>query len=82
MAFRRRQENARRAAEPRQSGFPQFLFLWLDCDREGENICFEVLAVTEPMLTPNDLGGYHGNVFRARFSSLAPADLQRAMDSL
>ena len=58
------------------------LVLWLDCDREGENICFEVMAITQPVLNPLDLGGYEGNVFRARFSSLAPADLQNAMGAL
>ena len=43
----------------------QRLVLWLDCDREGENIGFEVLRVcvrANPRLT----------VQRARFSALIP----------
>jgi hypothetical protein len=43
----------------------QMLVLWLDCDREGENIGFEVLRVctgANPRLT----------VKRARFSALIP----------
>ena len=58
------------------------LVLWLDCDREGENICFEVITITQPFLQAADYGGYEGNIFRARFSSLAPADLQHAMLTL
>lgn len=59
------------------------LVLWLDCDREGENICFEVLRTCQPYLLQAQLpGAYLGNVFRARFSSLAPADLLVAMARL
>ena len=46
----------------------QRLILWLDCDREGENIAFEVLDVclkSNPRL----------EVFRAQFSTLLPRDL-------
>jgi hypothetical protein len=39
------------------------LVLFLDCDREGENICFEVMENAQPNM--NHGGKY---IFRARFS--------------
>ncbi|KAL8143853.1 hypothetical protein V2J09_016885 [Rumex salicifolius] len=53
------------------------LVLWLDCDREGENICFEVI----------ECAGFHAmegtkNIYRARFSSVADKDILKAMDNL
>jgi DNA topoisomerase IA len=38
------------------------LILWLDCDREGENICFEVIENTQNWMKPN------AQIYRARFS--------------
>jgi len=51
------------------------LVLWLDCDREGEGIAFEVMEVTAR-------GNAHLTVRRAHFSSTAPAELQRALATL
>ncbi len=58
-----------------------FLVLWLDNDREGENICFEVMEICEPNMrkTPT---GFSKNIFRAHFSSLAKQDLQAAYQEL
>jgi len=56
-----------------------YLVLWLDCDREGENICFEVMENVVPNLS--SIGGGQ-QVWRAKFSSLAPVDLKKAMDTL
>ena len=52
-----------------------WLVLWLDCDREGEAIAFEVLDVC---LSSNR----NLQVFRARFSALTLADLTRAVNNL
>ncbi|CAM9767021.1 unnamed protein product, partial [Chrysoparadoxa australica] len=52
-----------------------WLVLWLDCDREGENIAFEVIEVCKrvnPRL----------KVFRARFSALIPREIWQAVQSL
>lgn len=41
----------------------EWLVLWLDCDREGENIAFEVIEVCTG--AKNNL-----NIYRAHFSAL------------
>ena len=54
----------------------QWLVLWLDCDREGEAIAFEVLE------TCQQAAGGRLQVFRAVFSALTHADLTAACRSL
>lgn len=56
-----------------------YLVLWLDCDKEGENICFEVMDavsssmrnVRSPLVT-----------FRAKFSAITDKDIKHAMNNL
>lgn len=55
-----------------------YLVLWLDCDREGENICFEVIDCTLNMLRR----GPGQQVFRARFSAITEKDISKAMNNL
>ncbi|RNA45016.1 DNA topoisomerase 3-beta-1 [Brachionus plicatilis] len=56
-----------------------YLVLWLDCDREGENICFEVIdSVNHVLARPGD----SRNIFRAHFSSITDQDIKRAMNNL
>lgn len=52
------------------------LVLWLDCDREGENICFEVVEIARKAVKRNF------SVKRAHFSALTQRDIQFAMDHL
>ncbi|KAG9334012.1 hypothetical protein JZ751_009244 [Albula glossodonta] len=54
--------------------------LWLDCDKEGENICFEVLDAVQPMM--NKPYGKEQTVFRAKFSSITDTDICNAMNRL
>ncbi|XAR73130.1 DNA topoisomerase [Bertholletia excelsa] len=52
-----------------------WLVLWLDCDREGENIAFEVVQVctqVNPRL----------NVWRARFSALIEREIHESVQTL
>ncbi|KAK4800236.1 hypothetical protein SAY86_025601 [Trapa natans] len=53
------------------------LVLWLDCDREGENICFEVIECSGFTMNSRN-----GRVYRARFSSISEKDILKAMDNL
>nr|XP_004574244.1 DNA topoisomerase 3-beta-1 isoform X2 [Maylandia zebra] len=52
--------------------------LWLDCDKEGENICFEVLDAIQPVMNK----GSARSVYRAKFSSITDTDIWNAMNRL
>lgn len=54
------------------------LCLWLDCDKEGENICFEVIENCRQNL-PSPCEDY---IFRAKFSSIAHQDIHIAYENL
>ena len=51
-----------------------YLYLWLDCDREGENIGFEVISLTQDFI-------HYDNVYRARFSALTKTELINAYEN-
>ncbi|XP_055466210.1 DNA topoisomerase 3-beta-1 isoform X3 [Psammomys obesus] len=57
-----------------------YVVLWLDCDKEGENICFEVLDAILPVMNSSQNG--EKTVFRARFSSITDTDICNAMTRL
>uniref|UniRef100_A0A8C7LLX3 DNA topoisomerase n=1 Tax=Oncorhynchus mykiss TaxID=8022 RepID=A0A8C7LLX3_ONCMY len=57
-----------------------YVVLWLDCDKEGENICFEVLDAIEPVM--NRPYGSERTVYRAKFSSITDTDIWAAMNKL
>eukprot|EP00969_Alexandrium_andersonii_P079767 3517064-Alexandrium_andersonii.AAC.1 len=49
----------------------------MDCDREGENICFEVIrTVQDVMKKPSP------QILRARFSAVTKKDIDHAMNTL
>eukprot|EP01029_Cantina_marsupialis_P016238 TRINITY_DN3614_c0_g1_i1.p1 TRINITY_DN3614_c0_g1~~TRINITY_DN3614_c0_g1_i1.p1 ORF type:complete len:850 (+),score=234.11 TRINITY_DN3614_c0_g1_i1:42-2591(+) len=56
-----------------------YLVLWLDCDREGENICFEVIDCVKSKM--KRISGKQ-QIYRAHFSAIAKSDIQKAMRSL
>lgn len=55
------------------------LILWLDCDREGEAISDEVRTVC---LRGNARLGSQNRIFRAKFSTVMPGEIQRALRTL
>lgn len=56
----------------------EFLVLWLDCDKEGENICFEVMEAVRHQININS----PKTVWRARFSAITDKDIKAAMWNL
>ncbi|CAG8615508.1 2545_t:CDS:10, partial [Dentiscutata erythropus] len=60
-----------------------YVILWLDCDREGENICFEVIKnVRQGMKQFPDGQTKDSRILRAKFSAITATDLRKAMDNL
>ncbi|CAG8644563.1 6436_t:CDS:10 [Cetraspora pellucida] len=60
-----------------------YVILWLDCDREGENICFEVIKnVREGMKRLPDGRPKDSRILRAKFSAITATDIRRAMNNL
>lgn len=61
-----------------------FIVLWMDCDREGENINFEVLDCCMHLM--QDKGGSSSSnfdrVYRAYFSAINPSDIKKAYQVL
>jgi DNA topoisomerase-3 len=61
-----------------------FLVLWLDCDREGENICFEVIGLVEPLMKRHRSASavHRDQILRAKFSAVNAEDIQKAIQNL
>jgi DNA topoisomerase III len=57
----------------------QHIVLWLDCDREGENICFEVLECCLPHMSQ---ARSLQCVWRAKFSAISEKEIVSAMGHL
>ncbi|KAI8060150.1 DNA topoisomerase [Gongronella butleri] len=62
----------------REAKHVDYLILWLDCDREGENICFEVIDNCLSNMNKSSMN----YVLRAKFSAITQQDVRRAMDNL
>lgn len=58
-----------------------FIVLWMDCDREGENINFEVLDCCMHLMKAGGRSNYD-RVYRAYFSAINPSDINKAYQAL
>ena len=54
------------------------LCLWLDCDGEGENICYEVIHNVLPYMNKKD----YQQIYRAIFSSLTKEDITKSFQEI
>ena len=54
------------------------LCLWLDCDGEGENICYEVIHNVLPYMNKKD----YQQIYRAIFSSLTQEDIHKSFQEI
>ena len=54
------------------------LVLWLDCDPEGENICYEVIHNIYPKMNKRD----YQQIYRAKFNSLTEKDIKQSFENL
>lgn len=61
-----------------------YLVLFLDCDREGENICFEVMEACAGGLKTGatEPGAPSARILRAKFSAVTRESIERAMRTL
>lgn len=59
-----------------------FICLWMDCDREGENINFEVLDCCMHLMRKGEGTSNFDRVYRAYFSAINGSDIQKAYHSL
>ncbi|RHZ74167.1 hypothetical protein Glove_227g145 [Diversispora epigaea] len=59
-----------------------YVVLWLDCDREGENICFEVIDNVRSNMKSSSGETKDSRILRAKFSAITKVDIRRAMDNL
>ena len=62
-----------------EAKYCHFLLLWLDCDREGENICFEVIENTHQHMKKC---GIKYPILRAKFSAITESAIKTAMQNL